>query len=1165
MKKRLAAVALLIGILCMAFGDLTAVAQTTGGSTKAVANVVLLAKFAGDTDTLFDQPKTREDLYDLYNGSRPRSFASYLRTVSYGQLEVKTVFPQDNGDKFIPYTLHVTREQAQAADIDVDILQDILQNVPIDSSLLVDGDGDGVVDNLTVLMQGAGGDRGEGITTTVSHKANYPGVLTVAGGKQVSAYNMVMSDQVYDGAMTSSTGTIIHEFLHTMGYPDLYASDGTAYVGQWDIMASTSTFVQWPLAYLRQAISGWIDVETLTTTQEITLDEQSDAGGTQAYILRAPLSATEFFVVEYRRQGDDIASSLDYKIGGSGIIVYRVNTSVEGLSNFHGANGVYVFRAQSGYDTEALALYRGAHLSAESGRTSIGTSDMGKSLADGALTFSDGTNSGIVISEVGSAGGSSITATVTFPEIDQKDIWTPVFSGSEPADRTSVIAADGALYAASCQYGGSIAVQRFDGTSWSSLGTPGKGDAPQCAVYGGQLYIAFRDQSSGTVKVKRYTGTSFTEVGFGVGGVNSFDLYGDADGLYLAYDVDSQSMHLAVYDPGLQSFKSDGSPVFTGLCGQPQVQSINGTVYVQLRSAAGASQLATFSRQADGSYCEAGDRQAGDMMASCAGDGSLYRAFRDQSAVYVQHFDGTVWQTVGAPIRAQNVMDIGITCHAGQPYVAFSDAGADKTLVYTANSQNDWYQFGLPVDAASGEIDLAVLGNTVYAGYSLSAKQQFQIKEKSAAVQASGITVVPPAKLEYKVGEAADYTGMKVSLQRIGAGDVEVPLGSCTITGFDTSAAGQKTVTVTYLGYQSTFAITVHARTAVSLQVSSAEPIVLYQGQTADISRLKVAVMYGDGSSEELPIASCQVSGYDSITVGPRQGTVAYQGVTGQFSYLVKANLLERIEASPTSGALHFAYGAKFDDTRIRVIGHYSNGSTQVIAAGRYTISGFSSKIAGDHTLTISCGGKTTTLSYRIDQPPAFQITSGSASSSTVDPANGGSLTCKFTINRAATCAVQVWSTTGFVGYASGNRSFPAGSSTVSWAVPRDLKDGKYSFRVVSVQNGREVDRWIDFTAKSTPFSITGGSTSTSTVDPSQGGSLTCKFTINRAATCAVQVWSTTGFVGYASGNRSFPAGSSTVSWTVPRDLKDGKYSFRVVSVQDGREVDRWIDFTAKR
>lgn len=194
-------------------------------------------------------------------------------------------------------------------------------------------------------------------------------------------------------------------------------------------MASANYYMPYPLSYLRMYYTKWIDIETVTTSKQLRLDVQSNADGNQAYILKSPLNDYELFVVEFRKRaplviGDE--DSLDRGIGGSGVIVYRVNTTVTGLSNYHGNTGVYIFRpnvAPSGWDDTETARVSNAYLSKESGRTSIGSSNMDLGLKDGALTFSDGTNSGIVIKNVSSAEGNYMTLDVEIPNEDTYDLW----------------------------------------------------------------------------------------------------------------------------------------------------------------------------------------------------------------------------------------------------------------------------------------------------------------------------------------------------------------------------------------------------------------------------------------------------------------------------------------------------------------------------------------------------------------------------------------------------------------------------------------------------------------------------------------------------------------------------------------------------------------------
>ena len=82
-------------------------------------------------------------------------------------------------------------------------------------------------------------------------------------------------------------------------------------------------------------------LDTVTTSQTLTLDTQDKQDGHPAYILKSPLNEQELFVVEFRKK-DTGLDSYDRFIGGSGVIVYRINPAVEGLSNLYGQTGVYV-------------------------------------------------------------------------------------------------------------------------------------------------------------------------------------------------------------------------------------------------------------------------------------------------------------------------------------------------------------------------------------------------------------------------------------------------------------------------------------------------------------------------------------------------------------------------------------------------------------------------------------------------------------------------------------------------------------------------------------------------------------------------------------------------------------------------------------------------------
>ena len=83
-------------------------------------------------------------------------------------------------------------------------------------------------------------------------------------------------------------------------------------------------------------------------------------------------------------------------------------------------------------------------------------------------------------------------------------------------------------------------------------------------------------------------------------------------------------------------------------------------------------------------------------------------------------------------------------------------------------------------------------------------------------VTLESITISGPTKTEYKIGEELDLTGLVVIAHYSDGSYQEVT--DYEVSGFDSAAAGEKTVTVTYQGETVSFKITVKEGTASSEQ-----------------------------------------------------------------------------------------------------------------------------------------------------------------------------------------------------------------------------------------------------------------------------------------------------------------------------------------------------------
>ena len=149
------------------------------------------------------------------------------------------------------------------------------------------------------------------------------------------------------------------------------------------------------------------------------------------------------------------------------------------------------------------------------------------------------------------------------------------------------------------------------------------------------------------------------------------------------------------------------------------------------------------------------------------------------------------------------------------------------------------------------------------------------------------ITVTPPTKTTYEIGETLDVTGGTVqAFYSDGTFDEAVPLTLDMCSGFDSSTAGQKTVTVTYENKTATFNVTVRdgsvTPTMESISARLAEGYTIYKGDELDKSKILITVNYSDGSTAAVigSDSGVTITGYSKTKVGDQTITIKYSGKT---------------------------------------------------------------------------------------------------------------------------------------------------------------------------------------------------------------------------------------------------------------------------------------------
>lgn len=369
-------------------------------------NLVIFIRFSNQNE--YTEPLSGYST--AFNGSATVSMTEYFKEVSKSQLNISTTFyPKPAGSTIISYQDSHSRRYYQPYSVsntegyrtdneyvkrEMTLLKNAVEFVKVEaeaSGVNYDHDNDHNVDNVCFIIQGP--TDGWSDLLWPHRWVLQQGYDVLINGARVHDFNFQLSEAL-------GVSVLCHEMFHSLGSPDLYryVNDDITPVGPWDLMAHNKTPPQHMSAYMKMKYGKWFSqIPTITSDGTYSLKPlATDAFA--AYKLLSPNSASEFFILEYRKATGRFESGLV----GSGLIITRVNPSLEG--NAQGPpDEVYVYR-QNG-TSRGDGNINNATFSSSVGRTEFGDNTNPTDF------LSNGTLGGIRISNVG-AIGETITFTV---------------------------------------------------------------------------------------------------------------------------------------------------------------------------------------------------------------------------------------------------------------------------------------------------------------------------------------------------------------------------------------------------------------------------------------------------------------------------------------------------------------------------------------------------------------------------------------------------------------------------------------------------------------------------------------------------------------------------------------------------------------------------------
>jgi M6 family metalloprotease-like protein len=371
-------------------------------------NLVIFIRFADETGfsqtaSYFDTP---------YNSKTSVSVYDYFYESSYKQLEIKSTFaPQPNGQTVLSYQDAHPRSyykvynaytapdgynnDDERTEREMTLLKNAVEAVTpyIPADMNFDMNGDGYVENVAFVLTGSPEGWADLIWPHMWALFYYDVRIN---GARVWNFNFLMSSWF-------DPGVLCHEMGHTLGAPDLYRYYvGGSPVVFWDVMSNQTNPPQYSSSFMKWKYFKWISgIPEITESGWYELNPLLQKYGS-SFIIRSKKSASEYYVIEYRKKEGKYESSLP----SGGMLVLRINSDYDG--NAGGPpDGVYVYR-QGGTAT-SWGNYYNAPFSSDYGRTKINNKS-----SDPKPFLTDGTLGGLNISNIGTCG-QTIKFRVNFP------------------------------------------------------------------------------------------------------------------------------------------------------------------------------------------------------------------------------------------------------------------------------------------------------------------------------------------------------------------------------------------------------------------------------------------------------------------------------------------------------------------------------------------------------------------------------------------------------------------------------------------------------------------------------------------------------------------------------------------------------------------------------
>ncbi len=300
--------------------------RTKWDSTRVFRQAVILVSFS-DTDFSMENPReTYDSMFNCPGFNKrqgPGCVAEYFRVQSGGLFNMKfdVYGPIKVNRKAQPYSKPTSSTHNYGREGFIEATNKVIDSLQVDFSPY-DWDNNGSVNQVIYITAGLSGNQ----SSEACYGYLWPNTSTFStittNGKRISSYTA--SAELWANGTSCGIGTILHEFTHSLGLPDIYPTideAGYSVVDEWDLMdGGNFTNYGWcPPNYTptEKMLLGWLTPVELTEPQTIRNLKPVAKGGE---VYRIKHSNNEWLLLENRQQ-----EGWDSGVPGKGLVIYHVD------------------------------------------------------------------------------------------------------------------------------------------------------------------------------------------------------------------------------------------------------------------------------------------------------------------------------------------------------------------------------------------------------------------------------------------------------------------------------------------------------------------------------------------------------------------------------------------------------------------------------------------------------------------------------------------------------------------------------------------------------------------------------------------------------------------------------------------------------------------------